>query len=72
VAHWSCDTGCFSASLVIDAPHRAACFREMAVRRASDIGYKPTIARSIATSGLSFRASSNLLVAEGCFDGETR
>jgi hypothetical protein len=68
VAHWSCDTGCFRI-LVIDAP-TGRMFREMPFA-ALDIGYNHD-SEEHRYSGLSFRASSNLLVAEGCFDGETR
>jgi hypothetical protein len=68
VAHWSCDTGCFRI-LVVDAP-TGRLFREMPFA-ALDIGYNHDTEQH-RYSGLSFRASSNLLVAEGCFDGETR
>jgi hypothetical protein len=68
LAHWSCDTGCFRI-LVIDTP-TGRLFREMPFA-ALDIGYNHDNEEH-RYSGLSFRASSNLLVAEGCFDGETR
>ena len=68
IAHWSCDTGCFRI-VVIDAPS-GRIFRDMPFA-ALDIGYNHDTEEH-RYGGLSFRAASSMLVAEGCFDGETR
>ena len=67
LARWSCDTGCFRF-VVIDAP-TGRIFRDMPFATL-DIGYDHDTEEH-KYGGLSFRAASNLLVAEGCFDGET-
>jgi hypothetical protein len=67
LARWSCDTGCFRI-VVIDAP-TGRLFREMPFATL-DIGYDHDTEEH-KYGGLSFRAASHLLVAEGCFDGET-
>jgi len=68
IAHWSCDTGCFRM-VVIEAP-TGRVFRDMPFATL-DIGYNHETEEH-RYGGLSFRAASSLLVAEGCFDGETR
>jgi hypothetical protein len=68
LARWSCDTGCFRI-VVIDAP-TGRLFREMPFATL-DIGYNHDTEEH-RYGGLSFRTASSLLVAEGCFDGETR
>jgi hypothetical protein len=66
IAHWSCDSGCFRI-VVIDAP-TGKIFREMPFTTL-DIGYNHDNEEH-RYAGLSFRAASGLLIAEGCFDGE--
>jgi hypothetical protein len=66
LARWGCDTGCFRM-VVIDAP-TGRIFRDMPFRTL-DIGYDHDTEQH-KYGGLSFRAASSLLVAEGCFDGE--
>jgi len=68
LVRWSCDTGCFRIA-VIDTP-TGRLFREMPFATL-DIGYNHDTEQH-RYGGLSFRAASNLLVAEGCFDGEGR
>jgi hypothetical protein len=67
LARWGCDTGCFRI-VVIDAP-TGKLFRDMPFATL-DIGYDHDTEEH-KYGGLSFRAASNLLVAEGCFDGVT-
>jgi hypothetical protein len=67
VARWGCDTGCFRF-VVIDAP-TGKLFRDMPFATL-DIGYDHDTEEH-RYGGLSFRAASSLLIAEGCFDGET-
>jgi hypothetical protein len=67
VAHWSCDSGCFQI-VVIDAP-TGKLYRDMPFTTL-DIGYNHDNEEH-RYAGLSFRAASSLLIAEGCFDGET-
>jgi hypothetical protein len=68
LVRWSCDTGCFRVA-VIEAP-TGRIFHEMPFAML-DIGYDHDTEQH-RYRGLSFRAASALLVAEGCFDGETR
>jgi hypothetical protein len=68
IAHWSCDTGCFQI-VVIDAMN-GRLYREMPFSTL-DIGYDHDTEQH-RYNGISFRAASSLLVAEGCFDGEAR
>ena len=68
IAHWSCDTGCFQI-VVIDAMN-GRLYRDMPFSTL-DIGYDHDTEQH-RYNGLSFRAASSLLVAEGCFDGEAR
>jgi hypothetical protein len=68
IARWSCDTGCFQI-VVIDTP-TGRLYRDMPFRTL-DIGYNHDNEEH-RYAGLSFRAASNLLIAEGCFDGEER
>jgi hypothetical protein len=68
LAHWACGTGCFSI-LVIETP-TGKILRKMPFATL-DVGYD----RETDThryGGLSFRSTSSLLIAEGCFDGESR
>jgi hypothetical protein len=67
LARWGCATGCFRI-VVIDAP-TGRIFREMPFATL-DIGYDRD-SEEHKYGGLSFRAASSLLVAEGCFDNET-
>ena len=66
LAHWACGTGCFSI-LVIDTP-TGKILRKMPFATL-DIGYDRETDEH-KYGGLSFRSTSNLLIAEGCFDGE--
>lgn len=68
LSHWACGTGCFRI-VVIDAP-TGRIFRDMPFATL-DIGYNRETEQH-RYGGLSFRAASRLLVAEGCFDGESR
>ena len=68
IARWGCDTGCFRI-VVIDAP-TGKLFRDMPFHTL-DIGYNHDT-EDHKYGGLSFRAASSLLIAEGCFDGEAR
>jgi hypothetical protein len=68
IARWGCDTGCFQI-VVIDTP-TGKVFRDMPFRTL-DIGYNHENEEH-KYGGLSYRAASSLLVAEGCFDGESR
>jgi hypothetical protein len=67
IAHWSCDTGCFRI-IVIDAINGRV-YRDVPFTTL-DIGYDHDTEQH-RYGGLSFRAASSLLVAEGCFDGES-
>jgi hypothetical protein len=67
LARWGCATGCFRM-VVIDAP-TGRVFRDMPFATL-DIGYDRD-SEEHKYGGLSFRAASSLLVAEGCFDNET-
>ena len=67
LARWGCATGCFRI-VVIDAP-TGRMFRDMPFATL-DIGYDRD-SEQHKYGGLSFRAASSLLVAEGCFDNET-
>src|SRR5947208_2187184 len=66
IARWGCDTGCFRM-VVIDAP-TGKLFRDMPFKTL-DIGYDHETEEH-RYGGLSLRAASSLLIAEGCFDGE--
>ena len=66
IARWGCDTGCFRI-VVIDTP-TGKLFRDMPFTTL-DIGYDHETEEHRYT-GLTFRAASSLLIAEGCFDGE--
>lgn len=66
IARWGCDTGCFRI-VVIDTP-TGRVFRDMPFTTL-DIGYDHDTEEH-HYGGLSFRAASSLLVAEGCFNGE--
>src|SRR5882724_818456 len=68
IARWGCDTGCFRI-VVIDTP-TGRLFRDMPFATL-DIGYDHETEEH-RYAGLSFRAASSLLIAEGCFDGEAR
>jgi len=67
IARWGCDTGCFRI-VVIDTP-TGKLFRDMPFSTL-DIGYDHETEEH-RYGGLSFRAASSLLIAEGCFDGES-
>ena len=67
VTRWGCGTGCFRI-VVIDAP-TGRIFRDMPFATL-DIGYNHDTEEH-KYGGLSYRAASSLLVAEGCFDNET-